>query len=285
MAGGVVTGQGTAPDRIRWVANLHTVFPGIPLLERPSAARAAGFTEVEYWWPFDGQPVPSRSDVEALVEAVSSAGVQLTAMNLYAGTMASGDRGVLSHPEHARDFRASVDVAMEIGARLGTRLFNVPYGHRLSGVSVEAQETAAAEGLEYAARAAEALDGCILVEPLSGFPDYPIRSSRAAVEVIDRVLPRVAPSSIGLLLDQYHLAANGEDPLADLDFVLPYLRHVQVADVPGRGAPGSGDGDVRGFVEALLATGYEAAIALEYVPDGSIEESLETWRRTFDVQT
>lgn len=88
---------------------------------------------------------------------------------------------------------------------------------------------------------------------------------------------------VGLLMDQYHLATNGEDVWADLDVVLPSLRHVQVADVPGRGAPGSADGDVRGFVEELLARGYQGAVALEYIPQGSTQESLVTWRRAFGL--
>ncbi len=273
----------TTLAHLRWVANLHLLFTELPLLERPAAARAAGFTEVEYWWPFDGRPRPSEDEVDALVEAITAAGVRLTAMNLYAGTMAGGDRGVVSHPDQGQDFRDSVDVAMRIGSRLGTRLFNIPYGRRLPSVPEQAQDAAATEALTYAARAAEALGATILVEPLSGFPDYPVQTSRAALEVIERVRHHVEPSSIGLLMDQYHLATNGEDVLADLDFVMPYLRHVQVADVPGRGAPGSADGGVRDFVEKLLQMGYDGAVALEFVPAGSTEESLAIWRATFGL--
>ena len=45
--------------------------------------------------------------------------------------MEHGERGALSHPWHTALFRRSVDVAVDIGARLGTRLFNATYGHRL----------------------------------------------------------------------------------------------------------------------------------------------------------
>ncbi|MFK5635876.1 MULTISPECIES: TIM barrel protein [unclassified Ornithinimicrobium] len=270
-------------DQVRWVANLSVLFTELPLLARPAAARAAGFTEVEYWWPFDGQPRPSQDAVDDLVQAISAAEVQLTAMNLYAGAMAKGNRGVVSHPHRGQDFRDSVDIAIGIGSRLGTRLFNVPYGRRLTSVSEQEQDAAATEALTFAARAAEAIDATVLVEPLSGFPDYPVKTSRAALEVIDRVRRYVDPASIGFLLDQYHLATNGEDVLADLEFVVPYLRHVQVADVPGRGAPGSGDGAVKRFVGELLAKGYDGAVALEFVPNGSTEESLVTWRTEFDL--
>lgn len=268
-------------DQVRWVANLHTMFPGLPLLERPAAARAAGFSEVELWWPFDGEPRPSREETEGLIAAITSAEVQLTAMNLYAGTMADGDRGVVSHPEQAQDFRDSVDIALTIGARLGTHLFNVPYGRRLPGVPEQEQDGAATEALAYAARAAAATGSTILVEAISGFADYPVRSNRAALAVVQRVREHSPEASIGLLMDQYHLTTNGEDVRADLEFVVPELRHIQIADVPHRDAPGTGDGDVLGFIEALLATGYDGAVALEFVPRSSTEESLAAWRSTF----
>lgn len=269
--------------KVRWVANLHTMFTEVPLLERPAAARAAGFAEVECWWPFDGQPRPDRDEIEGLVEAITAAEVQLTAMNLYAGTMASGDRGVISHPDAAQDFRDSVEVAMGIGSRLGTRLFNVPYGRRLPGVDEQAQDDAATRALAAAGEAAARIGATVLVEPLSGFADYPVRTSRAAIEVIDRVREHSPGASVGLLMDQYHLATNGEDVRADLEFVVPYLSHLQIADVPGRGAPGSADGDVRGFVEDVLARGYDGAVALEYVPAGSTQESLGVWRESFGL--
>lgn len=272
---------------VRWVANLHTMFTEHSLLERPAAARAAGFSEVEYWWPFDGQPRPTRDQIEQFVEAVTSAEVQLTAMNLYAGAMASGDRGVISHPGSAQDFRDSVEVAVAVGARLGTRLFNVPYGRRLADVPAAEQDAAAVEALSYAATSVASFGGTVLVEPLSGFPDYPVRTSRAALEVIDRAraaVGRAGETGIGLLMDQYHLATNGEDVMADLDLVAPYLRHVQVADVPGRGAPGSAEGNVRGFVEKLLGLGYNGAVALEYLPAGNTAESVAIWREAFGTR-
>lgn len=270
-------------DQVTWVANLHTMFREVPLLERPRAARAAGFTHVEFWWPFDGRPRPDRSAVEEFVEEVAAAEVVLTAMNLYAGTMADGDRGVVSHPDEAEDFRDSVSTAMEIGEALGTRLFNVPYGRRLPGVADELQDAAAVEALAHAARAAEAIGATILVEPLSGFDDYPVRTSRAAVEVVERVRSRSRTDNVGVLMDQYHLATNGQDVLADLEVVMPFLRHVQLADVPDRGAPGTGQGDVLGFVESLLDRGYDGPVALEYIPAGSTEESVRTWRSSFGL--
>ena len=45
---------------LRYSANCSMLFTELPLLERPAAAKAAGFDAVEFWWPFADQPVPAR---------------------------------------------------------------------------------------------------------------------------------------------------------------------------------------------------------------------------------
>lgn len=265
----------TAPWR--WVANLHLLFTELPLLERPAAAAAEGFDAVELWWPFDGRPRPEAHEVDALAAAIESAGVQLTAMNLYAGTMAEGDRGVVSHPEATHDFEASVQVARDVAARLGTQLFNVPYGRGRPDLDPDEQRRTAVQNLALAARVLAPIDGIVLVEPLSGFPDYPILTTDAALSVIAAVRDQ-GVDNIGLLLDQYHLATNGEDPIADLATCEADLVHVQVADVPDRGEPDDPRGAVAHFLHALKTTPYRGAVALEYRPRTTTAESLMRWR-------
>ena len=106
----------------RFDVNLSILFTELPLLERPAAARAAGFGAVELWWPFDVAVPPDR-DVDALVAAVEDAGVQLVGLNFFAGDMAGGDRGLVSWPARAAEFRDNVDATVAIGARLGCRAY------------------------------------------------------------------------------------------------------------------------------------------------------------------
>src|SRR5690606_6230571 len=83
-----------------------------------------------------------------------------------------------------------------------------------------------------------------------------------------------------LLLDQYHLMVNGDDVVAAVRQYGDYISHVQIADVPGRGEPGSGQADIGAVLAALGERGYDGAVALEYVPRSTTRESLATWRRT-----
>lgn len=264
---------------VPWVINLSLIFTELPLLERPAAAKAAGFDRVEYWWPFGTTGRPERDEIEAFVSAIERADVELVAMNLFAGNMPIGERGVLSHPERAEEFRDSVDIAMEIGGRLGTKLFNAPYGHRRDGLDPDVQDSLATENLGYAATAAARIGGTILMEPVSKMPEYPVKTAKNAVDIIDRVTSSTGASNLGFLLDQYHVTMAGGDVLADIDTYSDRIRHVQLADTPNRGEPGSGTGDIRGVIATLLDRGYEGAFALEFIPSTTSDEALDAWRR------
>ncbi|MFG2831340.1 TIM barrel protein, partial [Streptomyces sp. NPDC048434] len=115
----------------RFNVNLSILFTELPLLERPGAARAVGFTAVELWWPWVDAPVPERAELEALRAALTAAGVQLVGLNFYAGQLPGPDRGALSVPgAESERFRANVPVAVEFGRSLGCTAFNALYGNR-----------------------------------------------------------------------------------------------------------------------------------------------------------
>jgi hydroxypyruvate isomerase len=111
----------TAPDWWpRDDVNLSILFTELPLLERPSAAAAAGFEAVEFWWPFD-RAVPPDKDVDDFATAVRGAGVQLAGLNFFAGNMPAGDRGLVSWPARSSEFRENLDVTVSLGSQLGCR--------------------------------------------------------------------------------------------------------------------------------------------------------------------
>jgi hydroxypyruvate isomerase len=223
-----------------WTVNCSTLLTNLPLLDRPAAARAAGFEAIELWWPFDAV-VPDPDLVESLISALNKAGVQLTGLNFAAGNMAGGDRGLVSWPERAGDWRANLDAVTAIGERTGCRLFNALYGLRQAGATPEEQDQLGRQNLALAARAVGRIGGTVLLEPVSGAPTYPVKTAAQAIAILDTVLDEYGTSNCGLLLDVYHLAANGDDVSAAISAYSGRTAHVQIADFPGRGAPGSGD--------------------------------------------
>lgn len=153
----------------RYAVNLSILFAEVPLLQRPAAAREAGFTAVEFWWPFP-DAVPGDRDVEKFVRAVQDAGVALVGLNFFAGDMPSGDRGLVSWPTRSTELCDNLDVDLGIGERLGCRAFNALYGNRIEDSTPEAQDALAVENLALAGRAAARVGGTVLLEPLSGAP-------------------------------------------------------------------------------------------------------------------
>ena len=135
-----------------YTVNCSILLTDLPLLDRPGAARNAGFEAVEFWWPFE-TPTPPDAEVAAFIRAIQDAGVQLTGLNFAAGDMPAGDRGILSNPAMTQAFRDNVDIAIGIAESLGTRAFNALYGNRSDDYSPATQDDVGTVNLAYAARA------------------------------------------------------------------------------------------------------------------------------------
>jgi hydroxypyruvate isomerase len=251
----------------RWTVNCSILFTELPLLERPAAAKAAGFDAVEFWWPFP-TAAPADAEVDRFVAAVESAGVSLTGLNLAAGDMPGGDRGLASWPGREAEFRDSIDIAAAIGKRLGTRVFNALYGNRVDGADPRDQDELAVRNL---ARAAALLDGTVVLEPLSGAPRYPLRTAADALAVAERV----GAANVALLADLYHLTVNGDDVAVVIRDHGDRIGHVQIADAPGRHEPGTGEIPFDEHLAALAGAGYSGWIGLEYVPSTTSERAFD----------
>lgn len=256
------------------VANVSLLFTELPLLERPRAAREAGFDGIEMWWPFP-EATPGPAAVDELLRAIDDAGIALRGLNLWAGDMPDGERGVISDPERRPQFESNLELVASIARHTGCRMFNALYGQRRPGLAAQDQDETAVANLLTATETLGAFGGVVLVEPLSrGLNgDYPIETASDARAVIERVRRR-GGTSIGLLFDTFHLTNNGDDLLAVIERYGEVIAHVQLADTPGRGAPGTGIVDFVAVLDALHARGYRGAVACEYVPGDDTVASL-----------
>jgi hydroxypyruvate isomerase len=249
---------------VRYDVNLSILFTELPMIERPAAAAAAGFDAVEMWWPFDG-PVPADKELDALAAAIADAGVQLVGLNFDAGHMPSGDRGLLSSRATSQRFRDNIDVTVGFAERLGCTVLNALYGNKTDDTDAEL----ALENLALAVKSAGRIGATVVIEALNAFENttYPLTSSVAAFQVIDHV-PGTA-----FLADFYHLARMGENLEALIRDHADRFGHVQIADVPGRGQPGTGELDYPSLLRQLAASPYQGPVGLEYKPVGPSGDS------------
>jgi hydroxypyruvate isomerase len=249
---------------MRFDANLSILFRDAPFLERFARARAAGFGAVEFWWP-------SGEDLEAVVAAAD--GLEVVLINFDAGDMPAGDRGLLSDPGRAGAFRDNVPVALDLAQRLGARMLNALVGVELPGVGRERQLELAAENVAWAADQAAERDMTVLVEAVNTFENGPylLSTTAQAADFVDRVDRR----NVALQYDAYHMQRMEGNIAATLRGYADRIAHVQIADSPGRGEPGTGELHYPYIFSVLEEIGYQGWIGLEYLPStGDTEASL-----------
>lgn len=266
---------------MRFDANLSMLFTELPLAKRPAAAAAAGFEAAELWWPFE-TPIPDDAQVDQLLDRFDEAGVALIALNFDAGDMAQGDRGLLSLPGERDRFRSNVDVVVEIADRTGCQVLNALYGNRQDGVHPQQHQEIALDNLAYTLPKVDRVGASLVLEAINVHenPLYPLNRTADTLAFIE-----LASQETGyrpkLLYDCYHMQRMEGELTATMADVLFQLAHVQVADVPGRNEPGTGEVAFSRVLAALELGGYDRYVGLEYRPSTSTTESLrwlDDWR-------
>ena len=251
---------------MRFDANISILFPDVPLLGRPAAAAAAGFDAVEMWWPFR-VPVPAPHEVDELVEAFDAAGVHLVLLNLDLGDTAAGHHGLLCRPEERSRFVDNVDATAELVRRLDGTIVNSHFGVPPADVAREALEDTVIASLAIAAHRVAAAGALLVLEPLNptDFPRYGLTRVEDAV-MLTRRATNAAGTAVRILFDLYHVQRAQGDLIARIRAYAPDIGHVQVADAPDRGRPGTGEIAVSRVLDELERVGYGGYVGLEYRP-------------------
>ena len=250
---------------IRWVANLTMLFTEVPLLQRFERARKVGFRYVEFLFPYE-------HDIEAIAGELRRLGLELVLFNLPSGNWEAGDRGIACHPHRREEFRQGVERAVAIARRLGVARLNCLAGRRLPDVPEGEQRACLVDNLRYAADRLGEHGLFLMVEPVNDrdVPGFFLTGTRQALELLDEV----GRPNVRLQYDAYHMQVMEGNLTQTLRAVLPRIGHVQIADVPGRHQPGTGEIRYPFVLRALDESGYQGFVSLEYVPLGSTEESL-----------
>ena len=253
---------------MKFSANVSILFKEVPFLERFGRAREAGFSAVEFWWP-------SGEDLGEVERAIGEAGLSVALFNFDAGDMPSGDRGLAGDPERVEQFRENVPVALKLARRLGCRRVNVLVGHEKEGMGREEQLSVARESVAFAADAASEAGVTVLVEAVNTFENGPylLRATGQAVEFARGV----GRENVGVQHDLYHMQRMEGNLVATLREHIGVIGHVQVADSPGRGEPGTGEIHYPFVLAELEGLGYDGYVGLEYNPMAQTTEESFGW--------
>jgi hydroxypyruvate isomerase len=249
-----------------FAANLSVLWTELPFLDRFAAAREAGFTYVEYMFPYEHP----AEDVYARLE---DAGLEQVLFNLPAGDWAAGDRGLASDPGRVEAFRAGVDRALEYADVLEVEQLNCLAGLRLDALEWSQQWATLVDNVRYAARKLRGVGRTLLIEPVNIYdvPGFLVPTTGEAL----RLIGEVGEPNVRLQFDAYHVQRMEGEAATRLRSVLDRTAHVQVADHPGRHQPGTGTIDFASLFAVLDGSPYRGVVGLEYIPDPDTAASLD----------
>jgi hydroxypyruvate isomerase len=249
-------------------ANLSTLFPERAFLERFSAARRAGFRYVEYQFPY----VLAATDI---ARAAREAGVEVVLHNLPAGDAAKGERGVACLPGREAEFREGVERALSYAAAVGCRRLNCLAG--LAPVDRAHFETLVGN-VRHAARRLGEAGIQLVIEAINtrSVPGFFLSGSQQAIDVLNAA----GEGNAFLQYDLFHMQIMEGDLAATLERLLPRIGHIQIADVPDRHEPGTGEINFDFLLAHLDRIGYSGWVGCEYNPRGDTLEGL-SWAKPY----
>ncbi len=253
---------------MRVCPNLHMLFKEVDLTERFGRAAEAGFSAVEFWWP-------SGEDLGGVEAAIKDANLEVPLFNFDAGDMPSGDRGLVSDPERQQQFRDNVPVALELARSVGCTRLNALVGLDLDGVDTDEQLRLARDNVAWAADQVAEHDVEVMIEAVNTFENGPylLYTTKAAADFIQQV----GRDNVKLQYDAYHMQRMEGNVVATLRERIGGIAHVQVADSPDRGEPGTGELNYRYIFAALDDLAYDGWVGLEYGPTTETTEESLAW--------
>ena len=249
----------------RFAANLTMLFNELPFPERFGAAAEAGFKGVEYLFPyaFDKDELAARLDKFGLTQVLH---------NLPAGYWENGERGIACHPGRVSEFQDGVGRAIDYAKALGCKQVNCLAGIAPGGTSEDALYRTFVDNLRFAAAKLKEAGIALLIEPVNTFdiPGFYLNRTDQAIRVIDEV----GSDNLFLQYDIYHAQRMEGEIGKTIERHLGRIRHIQLADNPGRNEPGTGELNWPWLFRHIDKLGYDGWIGCEYKPAGATRDGL-----------
>jgi len=258
---------------LRLAANLSMMFNELPFLDRFDAAAKAGFQAVEFLFPYDFPAAEIRKRLDG-------AGLQQVLFNMPPGDWANGERGMASLPGRVDEFRNNVAIALDYAAALDCKLVHCMAGIPPAGTPFATAAALFAANLAWAGERAKAAGLRLAIEPINhrDMPGYHLNTIAQGAAIVQAI----GIDKIGLQFDIYHCQITEGDITKRLEAALPLVVHMQIADVPARNEPGTGEIGWAYVFRRIVELGYAGWIGCEYRPAGNTLAGL-AWRQTYGV--
>jgi len=260
----------------QFAANLSLMYTELPFLERFAAAARDGFRAVEYLCPYAHAPAQLAQQLRAhgLQQVLFNAPPGGTTLDAMATAWDAGARGTLCLAGQDAAFRAGLQQALEYASVLQCPRVHVMSGLLPAGQSHAGVQALVTERLHWAAQQAQDAGVTLLIEPINGrdMPGYYLQrqdQAHALVQAVDS--PRLQ-----VQMDLYHCQIVEGDVAMKLRHYLPTGRvgHIQIAGVPDRHEPDSGELHYPYLFDLLDQLGYTGWVGCEYRPRAGTSQGL-----------
>jgi hydroxypyruvate isomerase len=249
-------------------ANLGFLWPELHLMERFSAAAAAGFMAVELHWPYE---VPA----EQVRSVCARLGLKLLGINTPVGSR-DGDFGLAAVPGREEEFKAAFVQSLDYVVTAGGSSIHVMAGN-LSGADRQSALETFRDNLRWAEPLALEKSIDLLIEPINSVdkPDYAIHSIEDGL----CVLQGLDGTGVRIMFDCYHVGRETGGVERRLREALDKVGHIQIAAVPSRAEPDEGELDYRTIMQTIQTIGYKGFVGCEYRPRSNTDAGL-AWRNS-----
>ena len=242
---------------MKLAANLTMLFNEFDFFDRFEKAAEAGFKGVEFLFPY-------AWPVQKIADKLDAHRLELVLHNLPAGDWVGGERGIACHPGRSAEFEQGVAIAIAYAQALGVKQLNCLAGIVPRGVSHAQAHDVLVANLAFAARRLKEAGIALLIEPVNTFdiPGFFLHGTRQALDIIRAT----GSDNLFLQYDIYHMQRMEGELAATIEANLPLIRHIQLADNPGRNEPGTGEINYGYLLDRLERIGYAGWIGCEYKP-------------------
>jgi hydroxypyruvate isomerase len=257
----------------RLAANLSMMFNETSFLDRFAAARKAGFEGVEFLFPYEYRPAEIR-------ERLAGEGLTQVLFNMPPGNWAQGERGMASLPGRQAEFREAVKKALDYASVLECRQLHCMAGIVPADVPHDTAAAVYAANLAWAAEQAAPAGVKVVIEPINhrDMPGYFLNTQAQGAAIVDAI----GRDRLGLQFDVYHVQITEGDITKRMEKYMPVIAHMQIADVPARNEPGTGEIGWSYVFRRMDELGYTGWVGCEYRPAGDTVAGL-TWRAQFGL--
>jgi 2-dehydrotetronate isomerase len=263
----------------RFAANLTMMYSEYAFLERFAAAARDGFDAVEYLFPYE-------HPAATLAALLKDHGLRQILINSPAGDWKSGERGIAALPGREQEFRDGFLRALEYAHVLQCSRINSLAGLAAPGADRGRLLGVFKSNLAWAAEKASAAGVDLLIEPIASRNVPGIFLNRQ--EEAHAIAAEIGAPNLKVQMDLFHCQVEEGDLAIKIRKYLAdpkqtRVGHFQIAGVPERHEPHTGEVNYSYLFDLIDELGYEGWIGCEYIPAASTSQGLGWFKESQTV--